>query len=192
MQLFTAFSSRLAKALVPQVAVDLIRVGRLTALSKPDGGVRGIVAGDVIRRLVARTMSQQLSEAVERATAPYQCALTTRAGCECIAHILLHPELTITSIDGIGAFDAISRESLMRGLLDVEGGGAALPFICSMVHHRNICGRTTKGQSTGFRRVRGGEQGDAMMPLLFAVGQHRALEATHRRDEPRRVLDGVP
>ena len=29
--------------------------------------VRGIVAGDVIRRLVARTMSQQLSEAVERA-----------------------------------------------------------------------------------------------------------------------------
>ena len=42
MQLFTALGSRLATALVPQVAVDLIRVGRLTALSKPDGGVRGI------------------------------------------------------------------------------------------------------------------------------------------------------
>ena len=25
---------------------------------------------------------------------------------------------------------------------------------CSMVHHQNICGRTTKGQSTGFRRER--------------------------------------
>ena len=85
MQLFTALGSRLAKALVPQVAVDLIRVGRVTA---SDGGVRGIVAGDVIRRLVARTMSQQLSEAVERATAPCQHAFTTRAGCECIAHIL--------------------------------------------------------------------------------------------------------
>ena len=60
LQLFTALGSRLAKALVPQVAVDLIRVGRFTALSKPDGGVRGIVAGDVIRRLVARTMSQQI------------------------------------------------------------------------------------------------------------------------------------
>ena len=58
-RLFTALGSRLAKALVPQVAVDLIRVGRLTALSKPDGGVRGIVAGDVIRRLVAKTMSQK-------------------------------------------------------------------------------------------------------------------------------------
>ena len=31
--------------------VDLIRVGRLTSLTKPDGGVRGIVAGDVVRSL---------------------------------------------------------------------------------------------------------------------------------------------
>ena len=134
MRLFTELGSRLAKALVPQVAIDLIRVGRLTALSKLDGGVRGIVAGDVVRRLVVRTMAQQLSEAVERATAPYQYALSTRAGCECVAHVLqgiteLHPELTITSIDGISAFDMISRESMMRGLLEVEGGGAALPFV---------------------------------------------------------------
>ena len=34
-------------------------------------GVRGIVAGDVIRRLVARTMSQQLAKAAEVATAPH-------------------------------------------------------------------------------------------------------------------------
>ena len=71
---------------------------------------------------------------------------------------------------------------MMRGLLDVEGGGAALHS-----YHRNICQRTMKGQSTGFRRVRGGEQGDAMMPLLFAVG-HRALEATHRRMNPGEFL----
>ena len=33
----------------------------------------------------------------------------------------------------------------------------------------------------------GGEQGDAMMPLLFAVGQRGALEVTHR-DEPGELL----
>ena len=59
---------------------------------------------------------------------------STRAWCECIAHVLqgiteLHPELTITSVDGIRAFDMISRESMLRWLLEVEGGGAALPFI---------------------------------------------------------------
>ena len=58
-----------ARAQIPDVAVRMVRLGRLTALSKPDGGVRGIVAGDVIRRLVGRTMAQQLSQAVEAATA---------------------------------------------------------------------------------------------------------------------------
>ena len=76
-------------------------LGRLTALQKPDGGVRGIVAGDVVRRLVARTVSQQLMEDVERATALFQYALSMRAGCECIAHVLqgiteLDPRATVT------------------------------------------------------------------------------------------------
>ena len=38
-----------------------IRQGRMIALQKPLGGVRGIVVGDVVRRLVARTMAQQHS-----------------------------------------------------------------------------------------------------------------------------------
>ena len=67
---------RLARAEVPEAVVNIIRMERLTALSKPDGGVRGIVAGDVVRRLVARTLSQQLSPAVERATRPFQHAMT--------------------------------------------------------------------------------------------------------------------
>ena len=56
---------------MPLAIVNLIRLGRMTALSKPDGGVRGIVAGDVVRRLVAWTISQQLAPAVERATSSH-------------------------------------------------------------------------------------------------------------------------
>ena len=72
----------------------------MTALKKPDGGVRGIVAGDVVSRLVARTMSQQLGPATMAATAPHQFALSTRAGCECVAHMLqgvteLNPGITV-------------------------------------------------------------------------------------------------
>ena len=63
---------RLAKAAVHDDIVELVRLGRMTALQKPNGFVRGIVAGDIIRRLVARTVSQQLSPVVERATAPFQ------------------------------------------------------------------------------------------------------------------------
>ena len=52
--------------------VDIVRMGRLTALTKPNGGIRGIVSGDVARRLVSKTIAQQVSEAVEAGTAPFQ------------------------------------------------------------------------------------------------------------------------
>ena len=87
-RMFFQVSERLARAQVPPSVRDTVRLGRLTALQKPDGGVRGIVAGDVVRRLVAKTMSQQMMEAVQGATALFQYALATRAGCECVAHAL--------------------------------------------------------------------------------------------------------
>ena len=79
---------QLAKAQTPASVNDAILLGRLTALQKPSGGVRGLVAGDIMRRLVARTMSHQLSKAVESATAPFQYTMTTEAGTQCIAHAL--------------------------------------------------------------------------------------------------------
>ena len=99
-----------ATASIPQEILEALRVGRLTALQKPNGGVRGIVAGDEFRRLVARTMAQQLGPEIERATSPFQFALSTRAGTECIAHAIqaltdLNQNATVLSIDGIGAFD---------------------------------------------------------------------------------------
>ena len=48
LHLFFQISERLARAEVPEAVVNIIRMGRLTALSA-DGGVRGIVPGDVVR-----------------------------------------------------------------------------------------------------------------------------------------------
>ena len=79
---------RFARAEVPQSIVDAVRMGRITALRKPDGGVRGIVAGDLFRCLVSRTIAKQLAKEVEAATTPFQYALSTRAGCECVAHVI--------------------------------------------------------------------------------------------------------
>ena len=75
--LFFRMGENLARAQVPEVAVAAVRSGRRTALSKDDGGVRGIETGDVVRRLVARAIAQQLGPAVKAATAPHQYALST-------------------------------------------------------------------------------------------------------------------
>ena len=61
----------LAKAQVPPAVATPLGWDRFSAL-----------------RLVAKTLPQQLMEDVQRATASFQYALATRAGCECIAHAL--------------------------------------------------------------------------------------------------------
>ena len=81
---FTAFARTLAVGEVPHEIMKAIRAGRMTALRKPDGGVRGIVVGDFLRRLVAGTLAQQFSKAVLEATAPFQFALSTKVGTEAV------------------------------------------------------------------------------------------------------------
>ena len=146
----------------------------MTALSKADGGVRGIVAGDVIRRLVARTMSQQLMEAVQSATSPFQHATATRAGCECISHVLhglteLNPNATILSVDRLSAPKAG----------DCGKVWSALPFVSI------FCGSPSQYLWEGKRAVthrihqeEGREQGDAMMPLFHSLTPTRERQCS--------------
>ena len=117
-QLLFKMGEQLSRAQAPSSIASAIRLGTITALQKPNGGVRGIVVGDTLRRLVARTIAQQLSVAVEAATAPFQYALFT--GGECVAHALQslteeNPTATVMSIDGIGAFDLVSRKAMLQG-----------------------------------------------------------------------------
>ena len=82
----------------------------MTALQKPDRGVRGIVVGDVFRRLVARTIANSLQ------SRPRVPPTLSRAGTECVAHIVQ----TLTSMGENAAFyDSISRRAMFRGLADM-------------------------------------------------------------------------
>ena len=182
-ELFWRFCEGFARATLPDEIVRVVKMGRVTALQKPSGGVRGIVVGDIVRRLVARTISQQITPTVEVATAPFQFALSTRAGTECVAHVLqsmsdVDPLATVVSIDGVGAFDLVSRSSMLRGLLGVEGGGAVLPFVRQFYGGpSSFLWDDASGATHDIAQGEGGEQGDPLMPALCSLGQHGALEA---------------
>ena len=191
---FWRFSQDLARAEVPKEIVDVIRLGRLTALQKPNGSVRGIVSGDVVRRLVAKTIAQQLTPAVQRATSPFQYALSTKSGGECIAHALqaltdLSERATVLSIDGIGAFDLISRGAMLEGLRSVPGGASVLPFVLLFYGNpSSYLWDEDDGTTHEIRQGEGGEQGDPLMPMLYALGQHRALLAVQSQLLPNERL----
>ena len=129
---FWRMGQELARAQVPDEILQAIRTGRLTALQKESRGVRGIVAGDIVRRLVARTIAQQVERAFGIATAsstlsrPERAVSASRMCFRVFTDI--DPNATVLSIDGIGAFDLVFREAMLRGLLSVEGSDTVRQF----------------------------------------------------------------
>ena len=174
-----------AQARIPRDAAKALGLGRLIALRKPNGRIRGIIVGDLTRRLVARVFAQQKAEALQVACRPFQFALSTRAGAESVVHFLaaaleLNPEATIVSVDGIGAFDTMSRQCMLQGLLGVPGANECLPFVRMFYSEPSeYVLHDSGGVPHIVQQAEGGEQGDPLMPALYALGQHPALQAAH-------------
>ena len=121
-ELLSQAASMLAHWTILREVLDGMRLGRLTALRKPDGGVRVIVVADTMRRLVARTMAKQVAKKAEEATAPFQYALTTKAGCVCVVHIQERNDGGVAQ-DGTRRSDLPLRMVLLRQPVKVFVGG---------------------------------------------------------------------
>ena len=134
----------LARAAVPCEVAEAYTQARLTALRKQDSGVRGIATGTTLRRLVAKTLARQFGGEVEAACAPRQFALSTRAGTDCVGHAVraltdARPTATLVSVDGVGAFDNVSRKAMLSKLLSFPGARAMLPFVLLSYGQESSC-----------------------------------------------------
>ena len=81
-----------------------------------------------------------------------------------VSHILCKPSpATVLSIDGIGAFDLISRGAMLDGLRSVAGGDSVLPFVVQFMAIRLlICGTTMTA-----RRMRSGREKEESRAILL-------------------------
>ena len=135
----------------------------------------------------SRTIAKQFSKQGEAATAPFHFALSTRTGCECVTHLIrgatdVNDRTTIVSVDGIGAFDSISRNSMFSGLQRMVGGDQMIPFVGLCYGSPSVyLWEDDMGETHEIFQGEGGEQGDPLMPLLFSLEQHRALLAVNAR-----------
>ena len=98
---------------MPREILGALRLGRLVALRKPNGGVGG--AGWWRGR-----WRSSVRFALRR-----QRRHSNRAGTECVTHIVqaltdLNARTTVMSVDGIGAYDLISRETMLSAVRDLE------------------------------------------------------------------------
>ena len=186
LELFCDAMEELARAEIPADICSAITMANMTALQKRDGGIRGIAAGSTLRRLVAKTLARQFGSVFDSACAPFQYALSTRAGTDCVGHAVRFltdsdPKLTVLGIDGIGAYDNVLRASMLGKLLETDAA-PILPFVLmSYGQPSEYRWVDRNGESRSVRQAEGGEQGDPLMPALFSLGIHNALEAVNEK-----------
>ena len=84
---------------------------------------------------------------------------------------------TVLSVDGIGAFDLISRSAMLEILRRMPKARAILPCVrLSYGHPSTYSWWDQNGVRRAVSQAEGGEQGDPLMPLLFSIGIQGALD----------------
>ena len=92
----------------------------------------------------------------------------------------LDARTTVLSIDGVGAYDHISRASMLSGLQHTPSLTALLPFVAQFyAEPSTYVFYDAEGAAHEIAQGEGGEQGDPLMPALYALGQHPALLQAH-------------
>ena len=198
-ELLAKAATHLAQAGVPEEVRKALAMARLTALRKPDGGVRGIATGDTFRRLVSRTIAREWAAKFDHATRPYQFALQARAGTDALtAHVraalATRRDAVLVSLDGRSAYDSMSRAAFLGKLHEVAP--ELLPFVRMFYGSPSTyCWWDANGCCRDIKQGEGCEQGDALAPALFALGQHDALHqaavALHPEDSLVVFLDDL-
>ena len=172
---------------VPAEINAALRLCKMTAIRKTMTKIRGLNAGDSFRRLVGRTLAQQFNEEFKTTTAPYNYGMSLKSGMDSLIHSIRalsdeRPDLVITKIDGVGAFDHIFRQSMLDGLYQLPNAKKLLPFVrMSYDGTSSFLWTDENGVTHEIEQGEGGEQGDALMPALFCLGLHRALHASRQQ-----------
>ena len=183
-ELLLSACNSLSQAKIPRDIAEALMGARLTALTKPDGRVRGIATGCYLRRLVAMTLAKQFCKVFEAECSPFQYALSTRAGTDCDmlrAATDANPTATIPSVDGIGAYDHVHRQRCWPGWCGCRKGHCCHLCGCLALGPPVTRGTMMRESNATITQAEGGEQGDPLMPLLFSIGIQGVLEevATH-------------
>ena len=139
-----------AHARIPRDAARALVLGRLIALRKLNGSMALLL----VTSPAPVFLPSKRPKPSKRLASPFQFALSTRAGAESVVHFLaaaseLNPEATIVSVDGIGAFDTMSRRSMLQG-----AGGKRVSPVCPDVLHPALRAAPLCGEDASVERGR--------------------------------------
>ena len=160
------------------------------ALRKPNGTLRPIAVGEIIRRLTSKVAVELIAERARVLLEPLQLGVKTPNGCEAIVHTArqwLHRHRSdvnkvAVSVDVSNAFNTVYRSAVLR---------AARVHFPSLVPWIDCCYRHDSVLFTGSRVVasqvvsscRCVQQGDPLGLVLFALATQLAIADSHAATE---------
>ena len=162
----------LARGGAPEASARHLAGARLIALLKPNGGLRPIAVGEVLRRLVAKCMCGAVKVQARELLWPLQTGVAVPKGVECSVHVLRQwcerhrhsPDRVLLKLDFANAFNRVNRAAVLRAVHD------RFPQLLRWVQW---CYRSPAdlrfGDLDPLLSREGVQQGDPLGPLLFAL-----------------------
>ena len=169
---------------------QVIGLCRLLPLLKPNGGIRPIAIGEILRRLCGRILLRKHASAARATFEPLQVGVGTRNGGIAIVHsttalLAAKPRLVLLNIDLKNAFNRMSRVAIFRRLLQT---GSRLRDIVQFVRlfytePGKMFVKTGGADPHVVESKTGSQQGCTFGSLLWSAGWQDALEAFAERTD---------
>jgi hypothetical protein len=175
---FTKFINLFLSAQVPSEIASIMVSGTLVPVLKKDGGIRPIVVGEVIRRLISKLCVSAVYYKATEYLQPLQLGVGVKGGCEAVLHAFnrsirnnpnLNPESILSLVDFKNAFNEVNRNIF---LLEVQ---AKFPKIFPWVVFCYSLEAPLFIENNMIYASTGVQQGDPLGPLLFSLVLHPLL-----------------
>ena len=150
--------------------LDPITNSRLIPLKNPNGGVRPIGVGEVLRRIIGRCVQKVLKEDIQNAVGNLQTCAGQKAGAEAAIHAMreIYNEdecEAVILIDASNAFNTLNRKAMLHNI------GIICPSISNFVKNTYMAApRLIISKGNDLTSKEGTTQGDPIAMAIYALG----------------------
>ena len=168
---------------VPEEVCPIFYGANLTALSKPDGGVRPIAVGFTLRRLASKILSQKLLGKSESLFQPNQVGVGTPKGAEAAVHAVrayiqssTAKNKILLKIDFKNAFNQVRRDVMLR--LVESNAPEIYPYVYQCYNKESdLFFGIGSDHGCVINSEEGVQQGDPLGPFLFSLTINQLIKS---------------